>query len=191
MEKALVLALLEKYWQAETTVAEEQALADYFRGDGVDSELEPYRHLFAYFGEEATVSAGPDFGDRILRHLGLPADGEAAGSAAAPVISRGGVSTDDTSAPVVALPRRGFGLGIVAAAAVIAVIFAGLFLLTPRDGTNRLATATPAARVLPNAGDQVKDTYDDPEKALAAVRHALLVASNHLNQSRRQLVGGD
>ena len=186
MEKALVIALLEKYWQTETTVAEEQALADYFRGDGVDAELEPYRDLFAYFNEEAAVSAGPDFGDRILRHLGLPADGEMGDFAD---------SGDGVSAPVVGLPRRGFGLGLVAAAAAIGVIFAGLFLLTPRDGSNRLAETTQITRVGvmrdgPDAGDQVKDTYDDPEKALAAVRRALLVASTHLNESRRQLVDG-
>lgn len=174
MEKAIVMALLEKYWQAETTVAEERALADYFRRDAVDAELEPYRELFAYFGEEAEVSAGPDFGDRILRHLGLPVE-EGAGAPAAPVVS---------------LRRRPFGWGVVAAAAAIVVVFAALFLMTPTQGPDRLAGTTPATRSAADAA-QVKDTYDDPEKALAAVRQALMVASRNLNESRRQLVGAD
>jgi hypothetical protein len=184
MEKALVIALLEKYWQAETTIAEEQALAAYFRGDAVDTELAPYRELFAYFREEAQVSAGPGFGDRILQRLGLPLDGELS--------------------PVVPIVREPFRLGVAAAAAAIILIVAGLFLLKPVGQPAILADTKPPGRSTPGteisgtrttgqgrSGERalVADTYDDPEQALAAVRHALLIAAKNLNQGRRSFTG--
>lgn len=177
MEKATVIALLEKYWQAETTVDEERALAAYFRGDGVDAELEAYADLFSYFQEEAQVSAGADFGNRILERLGLPLD-----------------EVLTTEAPVIPMAREPFRFGIVAAAAAIVLIVGGLFLLNP-------STPAPQPRMLAEtqtrmggqAGStdhaQVTDTYDDPEKALAAVRRALLVVSKNLNQGRREITG--
>jgi hypothetical protein len=140
--------------------------------------LLPYGELFAYFGEEARVSAGPDFGDRILQRLGLPLDGASAASA---------------------VPARYFRLAVFAAAAAILVVVAGVFLLKSTGGPAVLATTQNAGRMAPGAAEtpggrssdraRVTDTYDDPQQALAAVRHALLVASHHLNQGRRQLTG--
>lgn len=166
MEKALVIALLEKYFQAETTIAEEQTLAAYFQGDEVDPGLEGYRDLFSYFHEEAQVSAGPDFGDRILQRLGLPLD-----------------------APVVPLAREPFRLGVAAAAAAIVIIVAGLFLMEPPVQPGMLADNRIAAQTMRTDRTHIIDTYDDPQQALAAVRHALLIASRNLNQGRREITG--
>ncbi|HWB93175.1 MAG TPA: hypothetical protein VG605_15035, partial [Puia sp.] len=182
-----------------------------------DPELERYRDLFAYFGEEAEVSAGPEFGELILRRLGLPVDGAggdlAGDRAAEPVdgagdrgtnrepgdlagdrgtIGRpGGLAADELAGParVVSLSRKAFRSGVVAAAAAIVVVFAGLFLLQPNPGDNRLAGATPVNPVISSGSQQVRDTYNDPEQALAAVRQALLVVSSQLNESRRQVMG--
>lgn len=150
MEKAMIKALLEKYWQAETTLEEEKVLADYFRDDP-DPELAPYRDLFLYFAQEAQVTAGPDLETRILQKVGLAAR-----------------------------PVRTYRLGFIAAAAAIGAIVAGFFLLTPRRTHRGAATV---------ASVTIKDTYDDPEQAMAAVRHALLVASTHLNEGRESLTG--
>lgn len=165
MEKATVIALLEKYWQAETTLAEEQALAAYFQGDEVDADLEEYRGVFSYFHEEGQVSAGADFGDRILQRLGLPLE----------------------EAPVVPIAREPFRFGIAAAAAAIVLIIGGLFLLNP--STSPTPPAQPKMLASTTTHAEVIDTYDDPEKALAAVRHALLVVSKNLNQGRREITG--
>jgi hypothetical protein len=43
--------LLEKYFEAGTTAAEEQDLREYFSGDQVAEHLEPYRPMFAYFSD--------------------------------------------------------------------------------------------------------------------------------------------
>lgn len=165
MEKAQVIILLEKYWQAETTIAEEQALAGYFREGPVDPELEAYREVFSYFREEARVSAGPGFGNRILQGLGLPLDEET---------------------PVVPMTRQSFRLGVMGAAAAILLVVAGLFLLRPLGQPTMLADnqTRPATQ-----RSQITDTYDDPQQALAAVRRALLVASRNLNQGRREITG--
>ncbi len=41
--------LLEKYFEAETTEAEEQVLRDYFTGDHVAEHLEQYSTMFTFF----------------------------------------------------------------------------------------------------------------------------------------------
>lgn len=184
MEKFQVIALLEKYWQAETTIAEEEALTAYFRGAHVDPELAAYREMFSYFHEEAQVSAGPDFGNRILQRLGLPPDGDET------------AHTRET--PVIPMTRQAFRWGVVGAAAAILLIVASLFLLGPGGQPTILADSRLAGRTQPGmtmpenrvAGrTDIADTYDDPDQALAAVRHALLVVSRNLNQSRREITG--
>jgi len=49
MELDRIEKLLEKYFEAQTTEAEEQELRDYFSGDNVAEQLEQYRPMFAYF----------------------------------------------------------------------------------------------------------------------------------------------
>jgi flagellar motility protein MotE (MotC chaperone) len=41
--------LLEKYFEASTTVAEEQQLREYFAQESVPAHLEPYKPMFNYF----------------------------------------------------------------------------------------------------------------------------------------------
>jgi len=142
METAIIRTLLEKYWQAETTVEEERILAAYFKGSHLDPHLRPYADLFAYFEEESRVSPGPDLESRILQAI---------------------------------TPMRHFRWGMTAAAAAVLIAVAGLFLFEPAKPTARPATA------------KIVDTYDNPEQALAAVRHALLIASVHLSEGRKQI----
>ncbi|HLZ86981.1 MAG TPA: hypothetical protein VKQ52_07075 [Puia sp.] len=171
MEKAVILALLERYWRAETTVEEEKTLAAWFSEQApgsLDPDLEPYHALFAYFDEETQVTPGPGFEARILERVGI-------------------------SEP---RPVRQFQWGLVSAAAAVLVLAIGLFLLTPSEppagpvsaaripGTRSPATGTPAT---PTTATRITDTYDNPDQALAAVRHALLIASNHLNEGRKQI----
>ncbi|XLS27871.1 hypothetical protein ACJD0Z_11760 [Flavobacteriaceae bacterium M23B6Z8] len=49
MESVNIEKLLEKYFEATTTVAEEKVLQSYFSGDEVASHLEDYRSMFTYF----------------------------------------------------------------------------------------------------------------------------------------------
>jgi hypothetical protein len=183
MEKMTVIALLDKYWQAETTLEEEKALADYFRGPAVDPELATYSEIFVYFDEEARVVPSPDLGDRILQHIGIATDGAGVAlesQSTAPYSRR--VAPSRKAAVI-----RPFGTGLLSAAAVIAALIAGLFLLTPpQQQSSAVDAGTSLATIRHGA---IQDTYDDPEQALAAVRRALLVASTHLNEGRQELTG--
>lgn len=49
MELKLVEQLLEKYFQGETTIAEEKQLKAYFSSNDVASHLAKYQSLFGYF----------------------------------------------------------------------------------------------------------------------------------------------
>ncbi|MBN9384368.1 MAG: hypothetical protein J0H74_26685 [Chitinophagaceae bacterium] len=64
-----ITVLLEKYWQAETTVEEEKELAEYFRGPGVPPEWESYRELFSFFEEKAQIKPSPELEGRIMESI--------------------------------------------------------------------------------------------------------------------------
>jgi len=51
MESDKTDLLIEKYFQGETSIAEEKELRDYFSGLNVAQHLEQYRPLFGYFSQ--------------------------------------------------------------------------------------------------------------------------------------------
>ena len=176
-----IRTLLEKYFLAETTLEEEKVLADYFRAGEVDAELAPYAAYFEYIDEEKQVSPGEDFEKRILERVGM-----------VPETAQGGGGHGIGSVRVLA-PVRRLRFGYAAAAAVL-VCVSSLFLVVrlSRDRVEGVKVAvsggvgTPATGGIPGGlvTGTITDTYDDPEKALAAVRHALLVASVHMNKGK-------
>ena len=129
MEKERIAGLLEKYWQADTTVEEEKILAEYFRGPDIPPEWEPYRDIFTFYEEE--------------RQIKMPSG--------------------------IVIPRPVHRMAWWAAAAVI-ILGLGLSLFF---------------REAPPPG--MKDTYDDPQQALAAVQKALFTASKKINKGLRPL----
>jgi len=158
MEHEKIKALLEKYWLTETTVEEEKVIADYFRGTDIDPALEPYRPFFGYIEEESQVAPSPDFEARILASV----------------------------QPI--KPLWGTKIGYAAAAAVLMCV-SSLFLVVQMSQSPE----TPGGQGKPQieGGPQMAgrpavmvDTYDDPEKALAAVRKALLTASTAMNEGK-------
>ncbi|HVU55167.1 MAG TPA: hypothetical protein VHD83_08925 [Puia sp.] len=134
MEREQVAQLLEKYWQAETTVEEERMLAEYFQGTDVPLEWEPYRDIFSFYAQEMEVKPGAELEERIMEQV---------------------------------RPRPRLRGAWWSAAAVIVL---GL-------GVSLYQRNTPA----------MKDTYDDPQQALAAVQKALLIASRNMNKGLRPL----
>jgi hypothetical protein len=173
MEQAMIAALLEKYWLAETSVEEEEQLAAYFRQPVVAPELEPFRHVFAYFASEASVVPNDDLGDRILERIaGLD-------------------RAQATPATIRSLPRRNlFGRQVWWAAAAVVVLGISVYLAVPSQhregggGSNKTHSNSVADNGRP-AGIAVKDTYDDPKLALAAIQKALLAVSTKMTRGKK------
>ncbi|MFK8008425.1 MAG: hypothetical protein AB8H03_18855 [Saprospiraceae bacterium] len=61
--------LLEKYWEGETSLQEEDKLKQYFNNGNVAPQLEQYKSLFQYFKEEQDVMISDDFEKRLLEQI--------------------------------------------------------------------------------------------------------------------------
>ncbi|MFM1877137.1 MAG: hypothetical protein RLZZ241_3 [Bacteroidota bacterium] len=59
MDSASIEALLVKYFEAETSLAEEAVLRDYFSGAQVAEHLKEYTPLFGYFSEAPKTVSFP------------------------------------------------------------------------------------------------------------------------------------
>lgn len=66
MNTSEIEALLDKYYEGETTLAEEKLLRDFFCGDDVPASLLSHRPMFGYFASEAAVSSSEDLQDKSL-----------------------------------------------------------------------------------------------------------------------------
>lgn len=52
MESDRIEKLIEKYFEGETSIAEEQELRNYFSSSAITTHLEHYQSLFGYFAQE-------------------------------------------------------------------------------------------------------------------------------------------
>ena len=56
MESDRIEILIEKYFEGETSTAEEQELRNYFSSSAIDPNLEQYQYLFGYFSQAKAQS---------------------------------------------------------------------------------------------------------------------------------------
>lgn len=61
--------LLEKYWNCETSLEEEQMLRSYFNGPEVSEQLKDAADLFRFFETERVRSLGDNFDSDVMRTL--------------------------------------------------------------------------------------------------------------------------
>lgn len=69
MEYRTAKELLEKYWNCETSLEEEEMLRRYFQQEDIPPELSRYRDLFGYFSGERAKELNGEFDARILGML--------------------------------------------------------------------------------------------------------------------------
>ena len=69
MDYKYIEQLLEKYWNCETSVEEEQILRSFFRQKELPEHLLRYKSLFAYQEAEKDIKLGDDFDSRILAEI--------------------------------------------------------------------------------------------------------------------------
>jgi hypothetical protein len=72
MDYKYIEQLLERYWNCETSLEEEQILRSFFRQKEIPAHLLPYKQLFAYQEVEKEIGLGEDFDARILAQVEKP-----------------------------------------------------------------------------------------------------------------------
>lgn len=71
MDYKYIEQLLERYWQAETSLEEEEILRTFFSQKDVPTMLLPYRDLFVFESKEReTNELGADFDERLNKAIG-------------------------------------------------------------------------------------------------------------------------
>lgn len=67
MDYKYINQLLNRYWQGETSLEEEDILRAFFSQENIPAELMAYKPLFAYEAEEPKIDVlGDDFDNKIL-----------------------------------------------------------------------------------------------------------------------------
>jgi hypothetical protein len=69
MDSKEIGQLLEKYWNCETTLEEEQTLRSYFNGTGVPEQMKDAAELFRFFENERQRSLNENFDHDIMRSV--------------------------------------------------------------------------------------------------------------------------
>jgi hypothetical protein len=159
MDYKYIEQLLERYWNAETTLEEESILRTFFRQESLPEEMLQWKPFFTLEKEEAVL--GDDFDARILKMIEAEEQG---GSAAAPIVK----------AKVVTLTQRLMPLFKVAAVVAIILTLGGA-LQAPwdsswndsRDYASRQSDADTVAAVIPIQAENISDAGVDSTMVLA------------------------
>lgn len=73
MDYKYIEQLLERYWNCDTSLEEEQILRSFFRQKDIPAELAMYKDLFAYESRETETDVlGADFDARIMSVVNEP-----------------------------------------------------------------------------------------------------------------------
>jgi hypothetical protein len=77
MDSKQIEALLEKYWNCETSLEEEQQLREFFRTDPVPAAWKDAAELFRYFEKQRTRGlTDSDFDTRVMMRVKNPPKGK-------------------------------------------------------------------------------------------------------------------
>lgn len=69
MDYKRIEQLLERYWNCETSVEEENELRAFFAGDDIPGPLRAYKDIFVYQSRQQEVKISPDFDARMLHQI--------------------------------------------------------------------------------------------------------------------------
>ncbi len=73
MGHQLIEQLLDRYFEGETSLREEQQLREYFQRADVPENLRPFQPMFRYFVQEQNkASLGSEFDEKLLQKLHAP-----------------------------------------------------------------------------------------------------------------------
>jgi len=69
MDYKEIKALLEKYWNCETSLEEEAQLRQYFSGEEIHEDLKDFKPLFQYFKSESEISVSDGFDEKLIEKI--------------------------------------------------------------------------------------------------------------------------
>lgn len=69
MDSNAIKALLEKYWEGESSLEEEASLRAYFNQDSIAEELKAFQPMFRFFTQEQDAYLNGDFDERLSSKL--------------------------------------------------------------------------------------------------------------------------
>lgn len=69
MDSNNIEQLLEKYWNCETSLEEEQQLRNFFRGDSIPESMKDTAELFRFFETEKNKSLNENFEPAVTKQL--------------------------------------------------------------------------------------------------------------------------
>ena len=72
MDYKYIEQLLEKYWDCQTSIEEEQILKYFFRQKEIPAHLLQYKAVLACLEKEQDLKLGDDFDERILAEIERP-----------------------------------------------------------------------------------------------------------------------
>lgn len=72
MDYKYIEQLLERYWNCETSLEEEQILRTFFRQEEIPAHLRRYKSLFVYQEVAKEEKLGSDFDERIMAEIERP-----------------------------------------------------------------------------------------------------------------------
>ena len=146
--------ILEKYWEGETSLQEENLLHEYFNSDDVVEELKDVQPMFQYFKEEQTTRIeNPNFDEVLLAQLE-----ETVVQPMRPVYNR----------------RNRIIRLVASAAAIVLIAFSGLFIYQEMDNGGQIAETEKTL--------QLEDLTEEERKAYEQTKAALAFVSAKMNR---------
>ena len=150
--------LLDRYFDGETSLTEEQRLRDYFNGPDVAPEVAHFQSLFQFYTAEQEIRTSEGFDERLLARL------------------------QETAPPVAKVRRLSFSLRKVAAMLLIGG--ASLWTIQQcQDWAPAATTPAPSGPVASTGIDWSKYEVKTEAEALEVTRMALGLASKKLNSN--------
>ena len=160
MDYKYIHQLVERYFAAETTLAEEQILKTFFSqpADDIPAELRCYTDLFAALTPDATL--GTDFEERMLDLT---------------------VRSEQPRTLTVKARRVGWSHRLAPIARAAAIV--GVVLTVGNAMNSAIEHAVPPTDEINYA--RYSDTYDDPAVAFSTVEGALQLVSEAISEAQR------
>lgn len=176
MDYKTINELLDKYWEGETSIAEEKILQKYFNSDAVAEELKAFQPMFQYFKTTQEVRMdSSDFDERLLAQL-----------------------TNEPAAIVRTLsPRRRLFSLTARAAAIILLVVSGYWAFQNINNNNHIASVETTLQ-LEDLTEEERIAFEETKAALAFVstklnKGAKIATDNiiKINQTRQKVSNGD